>query len=100
MKKKILAGILTMAMLCTGLAGCGSKNETVDGESKEKKVSITISVPDLMHPIFIRQQRNLQSVPMSIQMEALNLKCLEMALCTVVIQQQVLNSFQQDLYRC
>ena len=46
MKKKILAGILTMAMLCTGLAGCGSKNETVDGESKEKKVSITISVPD------------------------------------------------------
>lgn len=46
MKKKILAGILTMAMLCTGLAGCGSKNETVDGDSKEKKVSITISVPD------------------------------------------------------
>lgn len=46
MKKKILAGILTMAMLCTGLTGCGSKNETANGDSKEKKVSITISVPD------------------------------------------------------
>ena len=67
---------------------------------KRKKLVLLFPFQTLMHPIFIRQQRNLQSVPMSIQMEALNLKCLEMALCTVVIQQQVLNSFQQDLYRC
>lgn len=36
MKKKILAGILTMAMLCTGQQDVEVK-ETVDGESKEKK---------------------------------------------------------------
>ena len=94
MKKKILAGILTMAMLCTGLAGCGSKNETVDGESKEKKVSITISVPDPDASYIYQAAEEFAKRANEY------LKCLEMALCTVGIQQQVLNSFQQDLYRC
>lgn len=43
MKKRILAIVLATSLAVACLAGCGSSS---DGSSSEKKVSITISVPD------------------------------------------------------
>ena len=48
MKKRVLAAIMTAAMICTGLAGCGGNaSGSTDASGKaEKKTKITIAVPD------------------------------------------------------
>ncbi|MBA4699364.1 MAG: DctP family TRAP transporter solute-binding subunit [Ruminococcus sp.] len=50
MKKKVIAAILAVAMVCTSLAGCGgskdSESSGSDGGSKEEVKKITIAVPD------------------------------------------------------
>ena len=48
MKKRVLAAIMTAAMICTGLAGCGGNaSGSTDASGKaENKTKITIAVPD------------------------------------------------------
>ena len=48
MKKRVLAAIMTAAMICTGLAGCGGNaSRSTDASGKaEKKTKNTIAVPD------------------------------------------------------
>ena len=48
MKKRVLAAIMTAAMICTGLAGCGGNaSGSTDASGKaEKKTRITIAGPD------------------------------------------------------
>lgn len=48
MKKRVLAAIMTAAMICTGLAGCGGNaSGSTDASGKaEKKTKITIAFPD------------------------------------------------------
>ena len=48
MKKRVLAAIMTAAMICTGLAGCGGNaSGSTDASGKaEKKTKIPIAVPD------------------------------------------------------
>ena len=49
MKKRVLAAVLSAAMICTGLAGCGGNGGSTDASGKAdagKKTKITIAVPD------------------------------------------------------
>ena len=76
MKKRVLAAIMTAAMICTGLAGCGGNaSGSTDASGKaEKKTKITMLFRTRKRLTYIRQHRNSQTGPVSILTELWNLR--------------------------
>lgn len=101
MKKRILSALLALAMVSTCLVGCGG-NKSSESKSSGKVTKITIAVPDpeASYILFIRLRQNLQIVRKNILIIHWSLPFRETDHYMEEIQQLVLNSFRQVLYRC
>ena len=99
MKKRILSALLALAMVSTCLVGCGG-NKSSESKSSGKVTKITIAVPDPEASIVIRLRQNLQIVRKNILIIHWSLPFQETDPYMEEIQQLVLNSFRQVLYRC
>ena len=102
MKKRVLAAIMTAAMICTGLAGCGGNaSEAQMLQAKRKRRQKSPSLFRTRNPLtYIRQHRNSQTGPVSILTELWNSRFPETVPSTAVIPLQVSNSSQQVPCRC
>ena len=100
MKKRILSALLALAMVSTCLVGCGG-NKSSESKSSGKITKITIAVPD-PEASYIYQA----ATEFADRAKKYSNNTLEFtvsgngSLYGGEIQQLVLNSFRQVLYRC
>ena len=98
MKKRILSALLALAMVSTCLVGCGG-NKSSESKSSGKVTKITIAVPD-PEASYIYQAATEFAVRKNILIIHWSLPFRETDHYMEEIQQLVLNSFRQVLYRC
>lgn len=99
MKKRILSALLALAMVSTCLVGCGG-NKSSESKSSGKVTKITIAVPDPEASYIYQAATEFADRAKKYSNNTLEFTVSETDHYMEEIQQLVLNSFRQVLYRC